>query len=932
MNESMQHQCLDARRVASHPVLSAIDAAARERPCDLAIEGTRRLSYAELFAEVSCAADLLRRAGVGSGTLTAVDVDDGVSRLCFLLATMGLGATYVPIAFDLPPLRVRTILNELRPEILVRDRELADDSLRALVGRTLDARALSSPRGTPPEFSPVAPGPDDLVYVFYTSGSTGRPKGVAGRHHSMLHFLDWEVEELGMGPQDRVSQLTPPMADPYLRDVLVPLRCGATLCFPDHPDILLDGLRLAEWIEAYGITVMHCVPTLFRILLSGEPPPSMLRSLRYVLLAGEPIYPGDVARWMERYGHHTQLMNLYGPTETTLARFFHRVTPRDSEGTYVPVGRPMRDVEGLILDERMQSVAPGSSGELYIRTAQRSLGYFRRPDETACAFITNPLTQDPEDIVYKTGDRVRRRPDGLLEILGRMDNQVKIRGNRVELGEIESVLRAHPLVNNAAVVVHDAPSGQCVSAFVQPPTDLSAAVLKAWVGEWLEAYKVPSNISFLENFPRTQTGKIDRRALAASAAAPSDERQDRKRQIGGDIDAPAALLASLWSALLDGPTVHPHSDVFQLGATSLHVARLIARLRAENGVEMPASAVYATSSVAEQAVLVAESYRTGGKRLAGGVSERSLIPIIPGGAKRPFFLLPPGSGLPYAYASLRGLVRDRPVYGVCVVLEREHALAGLRERAALYAEAIRAVQPEGPYLIGGWSYGGRLAYETTLQLIRAGQQVPDLILFDSAPPEFNQVQRALLGVFRGIRWLLERTSTRYKTLFALERSMSARPPERAEVMDLLTRAGEPFPRPILGAELEELSLDALCERRVTTIATSIPARVWKRQLDEVPSWMKDGQGIWRCMKLRKLNSDHVMSYHAPSWRYPGRMTYIAYDRDNRAAAWQPYVEHPIKVYAVPLQAVDGLGPHNAMFAPVNVARFAEPLLQALPEV
>ena len=286
--------------------------------------------------------------------------------------------------------------------------------------------------------------PDDPAYIFFTSGTTGKPKGVLGRHKGLSHFLQWQRETFGIGSADRAAQLTALSFDVVLRDILTPLTSGATLCLPDDPEDFGPD-RVIDWLERESITMLHAVPSLAQFWLSHASRRDARRhGPRYVFFAGEPLLDTLVRRWRELLPVTGEVVNLYGPTETTLAKCCYRVPAEGMTPGVQPVGQPMPQAQALVLTEGNQLCGIGESGEVLIRTPFRSLGYVNATEENESRFVPNFFRADAADLLYRTGDRGRYRPDGLLELTGRIDNQVKVHGVRIEPEEIEEVLECAP--------------------------------------------------------------------------------------------------------------------------------------------------------------------------------------------------------------------------------------------------------------------------------------------------------------------------------------------------------------------------------------------------------------------------------------------------------------------------------------------------------
>ena len=459
---------------------------ARLLPDRIAVEhGTRKVPYRELEERANGLAALLCKLGAGSGSFVGILADDPVEIVVAILGTLKAGCGFVSLDTDLPAARLRDILTAVDPVWVVAEssalprlaaaRQSGGPAVRVLqVGAEgdtagvaalgLEVRSAAALRA--PQPPAVADDPDARCYVYFTSGSTGRPKGIVGRLKAIDHDIRWEVEILGLDESTRVAPLTTPAFDSYLR-LFMPLVVGGTFCAPESRDVLQDAERLIGWLDRERIDVMHCVPTLFRSLLAQRPERHRFPALRYLLMEGERLVPADVARWTDIFGDRVQLVNLYGPTETTITKFCYFIQPSDRDLRSVSIGQPIRGTEAMVVDVQGRPCPHGVVGEIYIRTPFRAHGYLNQPELDREAFVPNPLTGDPGDLVYRTGDFGRQLKSGQFEFIGRRDQQVKIRGVRIELGEVEEVLRRHPKVRDLAVVVReDAASDAILCAYV----------------------------------------------------------------------------------------------------------------------------------------------------------------------------------------------------------------------------------------------------------------------------------------------------------------------------------------------------------------------------------------------------------------------------------------------------------------------------------
>ena len=604
------------------PVQYLFDRMAQSMPEQIAIScGDTRISYRELQRRTDKLAHLLLSGGARKKSIVAILLDNKVDAITSIIAVLKAGAVFVPLDSLLPDLRLETMVREVNPDLFITETNL----MQRLDGfphgkvlsldkyRRLDQLALDDVLASKAAESSA---PDDFCYIYFTSGSTGRPKSIAGRLKGIDHFIRWQIETLGIGKQDRVSQLLPLYFDGSLRDIFVPLCAGGTMCVPEHNEIVSDVKELVSWIDRESITLIHCVPTLFRAILNEELRPDQFRALRYVLLAGEALLPSDVGKWREVFGDRVKLINLYGTSETTMAKFTYEVQPGDEKRRSVPVGKPMPGARALIVDEDGRACPPGAIGEIYIRTPYRSHGYYKQPELTAEVFISNPFNSDPNDIVYKTGDLGRQLEDGNIEVLGRRDQQVKIRGVRVELEEINNLVRGFAGVKDVAVIDRkDTSGGNFLCAYVVGNGEFILDLLREYLNERLPSSLVPSAFVIMEKLPRTISGKIDRRALP-----------DLKDRTGRGEYVPARtateqIVADIWANTLGLPKVSLHDNFFELGGHSLLATQVMVRVRKTLGIELPLRALFENPTV--------EKFATHIESSAPGSTATSLPAIVP---------------------------------------------------------------------------------------------------------------------------------------------------------------------------------------------------------------------------------------------------------------------------------------------------------------
>ena len=603
-----------------------------------AIEGpNREVTYGALERESNNLANFLTSSGVSKNAIIALLIEDSVEVTKAIIAILKAGCVFVPLDPSIPDGRLKAMVAVLNPEWFLIESKHAERLLRITSDDGPAARVLcvdgEVAAGYPadrlipvndyrsfsnPERPPIASDPDRMCYVYFTSGSTGRPKGIAGRLKAIDHFIRWEIKTFQIDSHARVSQLTSPSFDAFLRDIFAPLCAGGLVCVPESRNTILDARRLVGWINDRRINLVHCVPSVFRSIVNEELSLDYFPELKYILMAGEPLLPADVRRWFEVFGDRIQLVNLYGPSETTMTKFFYVVKQADKELPSIPIGKPMRGAKALIVDQKGKPCRPGKVGEIYIRTPFLTLGYYNEPELTGEAFVQNPFSDDAGDIVYKTGDLGRVLADGNFEFLGRKDLQVKVRGVRVELAEVENALRTHEQVKDVAVVDRDDSSGnKYLCAYVVLRGEVESSALRSHLSEQLPDYMLPSTFVLMDALPRTFSGKVDRRALPA----PDQERRALHAQYVAPRTPTEEMVASIWAQVLGVKRVGAHDNFFDLGGHSLRITQVVSRLSKAFQIELPLRAFFETPTVAGLADRIDKAVLSG--------SKGDLQPILP---------------------------------------------------------------------------------------------------------------------------------------------------------------------------------------------------------------------------------------------------------------------------------------------------------------
>ncbi|MFC4531111.1 amino acid adenylation domain-containing protein [Sphaerisporangium dianthi] len=661
--------------------------------------GADRLTYAELNARASRLAHLLIARGVGPERIVALKLHPSADLVVAVLAVLKAGAAYLPVDPDYPAERIA---------------EMLDDAAPALVLSAPLPDAAAYPCHDPVDAERVAPLElSHPAYVIYTSGSTGRPKGVLVTHRGFAALRENQARAYPAGPGDRVLQYVSPSFDVSVAELCLGLLTGACLAGPGGG---LTGEELATLLREERVTHAFIPPAVLEGLPRDVP------DLRTLVTGGETLSAEARASW----SRERRLINEYGPSEVTVAA---TVSPPLWGAGHPSIGRPVPGAKAHVLDDGLRPVAPGVVGELYVAGVGLARGYLRRPALTAERFVADPFDGGR---MYRTGDAVRWRADGQLDFVGRADDQVKVRGFRVELGEIEAVLSRHPGVGQVAVVVReDRPGDRRIVAYVvagELPDGL-----REFVARVLPAHMVPAAFVRLDGLPLTPNRKVDRRALPAPAYEAGG---------GRAVRGPAEqVMCGLFAEVLGVAEVGVEDNFFELGGHSLLATQLVSRVRAVLGVELRVGDVFEAPSPARLAA------RSGGE--AAGAFD-VVLPLREGGTRYPLFCVHPLAGLGWRYSALlRHLDAGHPVYALQArgLEGRDELPADLEELTADYTAQMRKVQPCGPYHLLGWSLGGNFAQAVAARLREEGEEVGLLAVLDAypAPPdEKDYTDRAVL--------------------------------------------------------------------------------------------------------------------------------------------------------------------------------------------
>ncbi|MEY9968103.1 nonribosomal peptide synthetase DhbF [Streptacidiphilus sp. MAP12-16] len=700
-----------------------IAAHARSAPERIAVEyRDTRITYAELDGRADRLAGLLADAGVRRGALVGVCLGRGIDMIVSLLAVLKAGAAYLPLDASYPQERLEFMLRDAETAAVVTTSALGQGlpvgSIPVLRIDRLDLLAAEPASGAS-ERPPTGLVGSDAAYAIYTSGSTGRPKGVVVEHRQLSDLCAWLQRAYGVTSADRGGQVATPGFDASVIEIWPVLSAGGTLCVVEQ-DMLDDAEALPDWIERTGLTVCFLPTPRLEVMidrLAARP-----GALRFVYTGGDVMH-----RWLPR-GTPIRIVNAYGPTEFTVAATAFDLVPEPTGGGELPpIGLPVDNARSYVLDDRLAPAPDGCEGELYLAGQGVARGYLRRPGLTASRFTADPYGP-PGSRMYRTGDVVRRAADGTLAFVGRADQQLKLRGLRIEAGEVEAVLTRHPCVEEAVV---DIRSGQLVGYLVPTggalpdPDELARHAVR-----WLPTHMVPTSWVRLEALPLTANGKLDRRGLPAPAEAerrPSrPPRTERERLLCGIFAELLGLAGEPGSP--DG--VGAEDSFFVLGGHSLLATRLVSRIRSAFGVRLSLHSLFEAPTPAA----LAERLDRGD---AGSAGLDVLLPLRTAGSLAPLFCVHPAAGISWVYSGLlRVLEPERPLYGLQsrALADPQAAPADIQAMAKDYLEEIRQVRPNGPYHLLGWSYGAGVAHEMATQLEAAGEEVGLLTMLDGYPP------------------------------------------------------------------------------------------------------------------------------------------------------------------------------------------------------
>ncbi|ODG99848.1 non-ribosomal peptide synthetase [Nostoc sp. KVJ20] len=697
----------------------------------------KHLTYNELNCRANQLANYLQTCGVQPDVLVAICVERSLEMVVGLLGILKAGGAYVPLDPEYPQERLAYMLEDCQAPVLLTQSNLVEH----LPGKTqkicLDTEwetiSQQSDRNLNSSVKPL-----DLAYVIYTSGSTGKPKGAMNTHRGICNRLLWMQDAYQLNATDSVLQKTPFSFDVSVWEFFWPLLTGARLVMA-QPGGQRDATYLINTIAQEEITTLHFVPSMLQIFLETKGL-ERCKSLKRVFCSGEALPVDLQERFFERMG--CELHNLYGPTEAAIDVTFWQCQT-ESNLTSVPIGRAIANTQLYILDSHLQPVPLGAKGELYIGGVGVATGYLNRPDLTAERFISHPFNNGEK--LYKTGDLARYLPDGNIEYIGRIDHQVKIRGFRIELGEIEALLAQHPGIQQTVVTARvDNPQNQRLVAYIVPHPEQTPTTdeLRHFLKQKLPEYMVPSAFVLLDTLPLTPNGKIDRRALPS----PNSTKLDSENTYVAPRDELEFQLTKIWEQILDVQPIGVKDNFFELGGHSILAVKLFWQIEKTFNKNLPLAILFQSGTVEALAKIICQEEDLTKNLASVNTLDKSkpawssLVEIQPNGSKPPFFCIHGLGGEVLCFRELAvHLGSEQPFYGLQPQgLDEKYPFhTRIEDMATHYIQEIQTLQPKGPYFLGGYSFGGIVAFEMAQQLQEQGEQVGILVMLDSCRPGYS---------------------------------------------------------------------------------------------------------------------------------------------------------------------------------------------------
>ena len=724
----------------------------------------QQLTYDELNSRANQLAHYLQSLELKLEDKIGVCIERSPLMVIAILAILKAGGAYVPLDIAYPSERLAFMIENVQCPIILTQNHLSD---RLPVNNSQKLIDIESKWESIAQYSPAnitsKVTPNNLAYIIYTSGSTGTPKGTEVIHRNIIGFI-FGVDYVQLDAHQIWLQHSSISWDAFTLELWTPLLFGGRCVL--YPGNVITPENLSKIIKEEGVNILWLTCALFNLMIDTMP--ESLLGVKQLITGGETLSVAHIRRGLALLPE-TQIINGYGPSECTVFTCCYPISKQlDENLASIPIGKPIGDRKVYLLDRNLQPVPVGVSGEIHVGGASVARGYLNQLALTREKFISNPFLAG--DTLYKTGDLARYLPDGNIEYIGRIDNQVKIRGFRIELGEIEAVIGQNEDVQSVCVIVReDNPGDKWLVAYIvpKPGVTITSGDLRQFLTHKLPGYMVPSAFVMLEFLPLTANGKIDRRALKApSNTSDSDRFIEARSQL-------ELSLVQIWSKVLKIDKIGVRDNFFDLGGHSLLAPYLTTQIKEQFGKEIALTALFQNPTIEQLATIIQTD--------SDNSSESCLVPIQPNGSKPPFFCVPGAGGRPFYFYHLgRYLGKDQPFYSFENDLYQQFgAITQIEAIASIYIQAMQDLQPQGPYFLGGHSYGGNVVFEMAQQLVKQGQKVALLAIIDSSAPTYKDKQmlldyinwdhaRWLAEVSKGIEIYLDKTvDISYETLQSL---------------------------------------------------------------------------------------------------------------------------------------------------------------------
>ncbi|UCH94752.1 MAG: amino acid adenylation domain-containing protein [Candidatus Aminicenantes bacterium] len=696
-------------------------------PGTAAVVDTERncfMCYEALNQKANQLAAKLRSRGVVPDSAVAIMVDHPIDMVVGLMAILKAGGAYLPLDPNYPIERKKYMLQNSSALVLLINSFLIESNQKVIQGfspaNIIPLEEVETIYEGETSDHPNITAPGNLAYILYTSGTTGRPKGVMIEHRSVVNLLTWYGKTYNLEKGIRVLQLSNYTFDPSVEDIFGTLLYGASL-YIGSPELAADRELFCKYVEKHQVQLVDFIPTLLSQLLCS---PGRLGSLEVVISGGETLTDAVKQKIIEK-GY--PLYNHYGPTETTVDALVE-----ECSAAKVTIGRPIANVTCYILDRQLNPVPFCVTGELFISGAGVGRGYLNNPGLTAQKFIKNPFS--PGKRMFRSGDFARWLPGGKIEFLGRQDQQIKIRGHRIELKEIENCLLKHPGIKETIITTNKNERGEThLCAYFVPGKELPRSELREYLSTYLPAYMIPGDFVQIKKFPLTSGGKVDRKSLPTP-----DEKTERKRT--APVDEPEEKMAAIWSEVLaiEKDIIGTTDNFFDLGGHSLNATIVISKIQKKFNIEVPLLELFKHPTIKS----LAKYTRTAQKRILA-VEDDQLILLKQAGSKNNLFLVHDVTGEVDVYIEFSNHLKiNFNCWGIRANRFDHYVMPDLsiEETAKTYVKKIKKVQAHGPYYLAGWSTGGTIAFEILRQLEKINEAVIFFALVDTMPPQKHSHQ------------------------------------------------------------------------------------------------------------------------------------------------------------------------------------------------